>query len=294
MSIEFKGALTAIVTPFSSDGKAVDFDSLKRLVDFQLRSKIDGIVVCGSTGEAATLREDEYRDVVSFVRAETKGKVPCIAGIGTNDTSRAVELAAWLDTVGLDALLVVAPPYNKPPQKGIIAHFTAIRGTTGLPLIAYNIPGRSGVNIQPSTLAAMHREGVINAVKESSGNVDNTLEITMHTDRKLPVLSGEDAQVIAIMANGGTGVISATGNVIPERFVAMTHAALEGDFATALREQVAALPIVKAVFMETNPIPAKVALTQMGVLKHATVRLPLVAAEAATVTALTQLLHPRS
>ncbi|WKZ56775.1 MAG: 4-hydroxy-tetrahydrodipicolinate synthase [Bdellovibrionota bacterium] len=289
-SSALQGSFTALATPFSADGSKVDFDSLSRLIEHQITNGAHGVVVCGSTGEAATLQESEYKEVVSFSVREVNQRVPVIAGIGSNDTARAVEMARWLDSTAVDGLLVVAPPYNKPPQRGIIAHFDAVHAVNKRPIVAYNIPGRTGVNILPATLAAMFDEGVIAGVKESSGVVDNTLEITALTGGRLPVLSGEDAQVVALMANGAKGVITATGNVIPETFVNMTRAALSGDFSAARAEQLAALPVVKAMFSETNPIPVKAALHMIGVISHPTVRLPLVPAEPRTIELLRSVL----
>lgn len=280
--MQFKGTYTALATPFNADG-SLDLDSLANLCDFQLKAGVNGFVACGSTGEAATLSEEEYRKIVTFVQERAKGKVPVVAGIGTNDTRRAWAQAVMLSELRVDGILVVTPPYNKPPQRGIVEHFRAVKGHTELPIIAYNIPGRSAANILPVTLDQMAKENLIVSVKESSGNMDQVLDIIALIGKKVSILSGEDSLVHAMMASGAHGVISASANVAPELFVQMTDAFAAGRFEESRDTQLKLLPIVRALFTETNPIPAKVGLHLRGVIKHPTVRLPLVPAEASTV-----------
>lgn len=279
----FQGTYPAIVTPFNADGSAVDYDSLKALIDYQVRAGVQGIVVCGSTGEAATLSEDEYKNVVLSAKSMLGGRGQCIAGIGTNNTAKAQELAAFLSESKLDGILLVAPPYVKPPQRAIVEHFRAVKRCSTVPIIAYNVPGRSSVNIAAPTIAQLVQEGCIVGLKEALGSIDQVLDILAFTGDKLAMLSGEDSLVHATMASGGCGVISATANIIPEIFVELTTAALKGDWERARRAQFKALPIVRAMFMETNPIPVKTALALQGIIKYSAVRLPLVPAEAATV-----------
>jgi 4-hydroxy-tetrahydrodipicolinate synthase len=285
-----QGTLTAIVTPFTADSSAVDYDSFGKLLEFQIASGVSGIVVCGSTGEAATLNDDEYRKVVSFCREATRQKVLCIAGVGTNSTLRACEMATLLDGIGVDGILLVAPPYNKPSQEGIAEHFRRVKKSTRLPLIAYNIPGRSAVNILPQTLARLAEEGCIEGIKESSGSMDQVMDIAALCCKKASLLSGEDSLVTATMSCGGRGVISASANVIPSIFVELTRAALAGDFAGSLEKQFEALPVVRSMFIETNPVPAKAALKELGLIKHASVRLPLLEASGETLSKLRAIL----
>lgn len=279
----FKGTFTALCTPFTQDGGAIDFTSFEKLIDYQLGAGVDGLVVCGSTGEAATLSEDEYLSAVKFVRSKTKGRSFCVAGVGSSDTKRCCSLASAATELGADGILVTTPPYNKPQQRGVVEHFRALSKVTTLPLIAYNIPGRSALNLLPQTIATLADEGLIIGVKESSGNMDQVLDTLALVRDKISVVSGEDSLVNALMASGGHGVISASANVAPELFVKLTRAALSGEWSTARDAQFDLLPIVRAMFIETNPIPAKVGLHLKGVIAHPTVRLPLVAAEKTTV-----------
>ena len=286
-----KGTHTAIVTPFTKDGSAVDFDSLNNLIEFQIGAGVDGIVVCGSTGEAQTLGDDEFQKVVSFTKDSVRSRVPVTAGIGTNSTLKAAAIAGLLDEIGVDGILVVAPPYNKPPQRGIIAHFEAIKRATRLPLIAYNVPGRTGCNILPATIATLVRQGTVIGVKEASGSMDQVLDLLTLVRDDCAVLSGEDSLVSSLMLSGGKGVISASANIIPEIFVEITAAALGGDWERARDAQFRALPWIRLMFSETNPIPVKTAVALKGVIKHATLRQPLCAAEEGTVERIRSMLR---
>lgn len=287
---QLKGVYTAIVTPFKPDASAIDYDSALKLLNFQLEAGVSGLVICGSTGEAMTLSDAEYREYVAFVHKEVRGRVPCIAGIGTSSTARAQELAQWLERAGLDGALVVAPPYNKPSQEGIYAHFAAIKKSSALPLVAYNIPGRAVVNIQPGTVARMANDRLIVGLKDSTASLEQHMDLLALVGDGIAVMSGEDALVYALMACGATGVICATANAAPHVFVELCASALEKDFETALQCQMQALPIVRAMFLETNPIPVKAALAAKGVIQSASVRLPLTSAKAETVQKIRQVL----
>ncbi|MCB9030543.1 MAG: 4-hydroxy-tetrahydrodipicolinate synthase [Deltaproteobacteria bacterium] len=270
------GTLPAIATPFSQDGSEVDYKSLEKLLEYQLKAGVNGIVVCGSTGEAATLSAEEYRSVVKFVKESVSGKVPVIAGVGVNSTQRGVELATLCSEIGVDGLLVVVPYYNKPPQQGVLAHFETIKKATKLPIIAYNVPGRTACNLTASTLKTLADNETIIGVKEASGNMTQMMEYLSQTRSQIAVLSGEDNLVYSCMCSGGRGTISASANVIPELFVEVTDACRNHDYEKAMVAQERILPVFNVMFMETNPMPVKAALALKGVIAHDTMRLPLV------------------
>ncbi len=281
--ITLRGAYTALVTPFSADGASVDYRSLERLVDFQLSAGVRGFVIAGSTGEGMTLADPEYRDVLGAVVAAVRGRVPCVAGVAANATSRAVFLANIAAEVGADGLMVVVPYYNKPSQDGIFQHVKAVHAAVKLPIIVYNIPGRTVANALPETAERLANEGLIVGWKDSTGSLDQAMDTLARLRGRLSFLSGEDAIVLPLLACGGHGVISAAGNVIPEHFVKLCSAAEQGDWQRAREAQFAALPFVRACFLETNPVPVKAALALRGIIAHAAVRLPLLPAQAATV-----------
>lgn len=270
-----QGVFTALVTPFAKDG-SLDLRSLEKLIDFQLKAGIHGFVACGSTGEAATLSPQEYLKVVGAVRERTRGVCPCIAGISVSSTAVAVETAKAASEIGCDALLVAAPPYNKPSQAGLIEHFRALKQATALPLIAYNIPGRSGVGFTPATLGALSSEGLIIGIKDSTGSVDLVADTINAVGPRCQVLSGEDSLTLAVLAYGGTGVISASANALPNEFVELTTAFFEGELADARRTQLSLLAKIRALFVESNPVPVKTVLALKGIIAEPTVRLPLV------------------
>lgn len=287
---DLRGTYPALVTPFSCGGETVDFDSLAALVDYVLAARVNGVVVCGSTGEAASLSDDEYRSVVRFVRECVAGRAPCVAGIGTSSTKRACETAEFLKSAGLDGALLVGPPYIKPPQSGVIEHFKAVQRASGLALIAYNIPGRAVVNILPETILQMAAQGLILGVKEASGSMDQAMDIAAGMSEDFALLSGEDSLVHAVMSLGGRGTITAAANVIPELMVEITDNALRGQWKSSLAAQKKALPVIRALFRETNPIPLKCALCIKGVISSAAVRVPLMPASAGTENLLRSLL----
>jgi 4-hydroxy-tetrahydrodipicolinate synthase len=272
--MRFAGSYVALVTPFGTDGR-LDEDALRRLVRRQLRAGTAGLVPCGSTGEAATLSHEEYRLVITLTIAESLGTLPVIAGVGTNATAKAVELAREAESLGADALLVLAPYYNKPTQEGLYQHFRAVARSTRLPVVVYNIPGRTAVNILPQTLLRIAADCPnVAAVKEASGSLDQVSEIVAGAPRGFAVLSGDDSLTVPMMAVGAAGVISVVANVAPKQTAAMCAAAQGGDFQKARALHRKLFPLVKALFVETNPIPVKAALGMMG-LCGGTPRLPL-------------------
>jgi 4-hydroxy-tetrahydrodipicolinate synthase len=275
-TLNLQGVFTALVTPFSADGSRVDYDSLARLIEFQKAAGVHGVVACGSTGESATLSESEYVEVVRFVRERTKGALPCIGGISVSSTARAVEMARQVEELGWDGVLLAAPPYNKPTQFGLLEHCRAVKRAVSLPLIAYNIPGRSSVAFLPSTLGTLSREGTIAGIKESSGSVDTIADTLSVVDPKCQVVSGDDSLTLAVLAYGGTGVISAAANALPREFVALDSAWRAGNAFDARKEQMAILAKIRALFIESNPVPVKTVLALQGVIATPSVRLPLV------------------
>lgn len=279
----FRGTFTAIVTPFTKDGSEVDYTSFRNLIEYQISSGINGLVVCGSTGEAVTLSDAEYRSVIKAAVECTAGRVPLVAGVGSSSTARAVEMAKFVDSAGVEAVLLVAPPYNKPPQDGIIAHFAEVKKNISLPIIAYNVPGRASINMAPETIAALAQRGLIVGLKEANGSLMQVLDTVALVGRSIAVMSGEDALIHATIASGGCGVISVISNAWPEETLAITDNALQGNWEDALQAQLKALPLVRTAFCETNPIPIKTALALKGIIKSPALRLPLIAAQSATV-----------
>lgn len=278
MSKKFSGAITALVTPFQEDGK-VDVESLKNLVRFQIKGHINGIVPCGTTGEAVTLDQDEYRLVVETVVKEAKGKVPIIAGAGSNDTHKAIHYSQIAEEAGADALLHVTPYYNKPTPAGLLAHFKAIAKASDLPIILYNVPGRTGSNVSAGTTIKISKEvPQVVGVKEASGNITQMMEIVKGVSSSFSVLSGDDAFTLPLMAVGGVGIISVASNEAPKAMSDLAAACLAGDFAKARRLHYEWLDLMNINFIESNPIPVKTALALMGKIKEV-FRLPLVGME---------------
>jgi len=269
----FKGTATAIVTPMKDD-LTVDYDALGRLIDFQILSGINAIVAVGTTGESATLEYSEQKDVIRFTVERVAGRVPVIAGAGTNNTLHVLENVRNACEAGADALLVVTPYYNKATQNGLIAHFTAVADTSTVPVILYNVPGRTGCNLLPKTVAKLAEHPNIVAIKEASGNMAQLVELVALCGDKLDIYSGEDALNVPIMSMGGKGAISVLSNVMPRESVAMTDACLAGDYPTAAKWQCKMLPLIQALFCEVNPIPAKAAVAAMGFGRE-NIRMPL-------------------
>ncbi|MDD5655796.1 MAG: 4-hydroxy-tetrahydrodipicolinate synthase [Elusimicrobia bacterium] len=272
--MKFEGSYVALVTPFARDG-SIDEPALRRLVRRQLRAGTAGLVPCGSTGEAATLSHDEFRRVVTLVLEESRGLLPVMAGVGTNSTAKAVELAREAESLGADALLVLAPYYNKPTQEGLYRHFRAVAAGTRLPVVVYNIPGRAAVNILPATLLRIARDCPnAAAVKEASGSLDAVSEIVGAAPKGFAVLSGDDSLTLPMLAVGARGVVSVAANLAPRPMAELCAAALAGDFRRARVLHRRLFPLMRALFVETNPIPVKAALDMMG-LCAAAPRLPL-------------------
>ncbi len=259
----FEGAATAIVTPMTNDG-AVDYAAFARMIDWQIAEGIAAIVVAGTTGESSTLGDEEHRDVIAFAVNQVAGRVPVIAGTGSNDTPYAVELTKFACEVGADAVLVVTPYYNKATQKGLIANYTAIADASTKPVILYNVPSRTGCNILPATAAVLAEHPMIAAIKEASGDLSQVAETARLVEGKMDIYSGNDDQIIPIMSLGGKGVISVLSNVLPAKTQEMCDRFLKGDVAGARRLQLDLLPLTHALFSEVNPIPVKAATAAMG------------------------------
>lgn len=268
------GAGTAIVTPFSGTGE-LDEPALRRFVAWQVEEGIDFIVPCGSTGEAATMTGEEQRRVVEITVEVVGGRVPVVAGAGSNDTARALAYSRMMRDAGATHLLHVSPPYNKPPQRGIIAHFRAIADTVNIPIVLYNVPGRTGSNVTAETTLELADRANIVAVKEASGNLAQINEIIRHRPHNFSVLSGDDALTLAVMAAGGDGVISVTSNAAPALVSQLCSAARRGDYDDARAIDGRLALWTHAAFVESNPIPVKAALAMMGMIGN-NLRLPLV------------------
>ena len=263
MSI-FEGAGVALITPMHAD-KSVNYAKLEAVIEDQIAKGTDAIIICGTTGEASTLSHEEHVDVIRACVKDVGGRVPVIAGTGSNSTETAVYLSAEAEKAGADALLLVTPYYNKATQKGLIAHFTAIADAVSLPAILYNVPGRTGCNILPQTAVALAKNVKnIVAIKEASGNLSQIADLLALADGCLDVYSGNDDQIVPIMALGGKGVISVLSNVAPAKTHALAAACLEGDYQTAARLQLEAIELCHALFCEVNPIPVKKAMQLMG------------------------------
>lgn len=272
--MKLEGSYVALVTPFDREGR-LDEDAYRRLIRRQLKGGTRGLVPCGSTGEAATLVHEEYRRAIEIACDESRGEVPVIAGVGTNATWKAVESAREAESLGADALLVLAPYYNKPTQEGIYQHFRAVARESRLPIVVYNIPGRTGVNILPKTLARMAKDlPSIVAVKEAAGSLDQVSEILTLTRPGFTVLSGDDSLTLPMMAIGAKGVVSVVANVAPKETQALCRAALDGNHKRAAQLHLKLFPLIKSLFVETNPIPVKAALSMMGLCRPEP-RLPL-------------------
>lgn len=270
----FTGAAVAIITPMRADG-SVDFEELGRIIDDQIDNGTDAIVICGTTGESPTLTDEEHTACIRYAVKKTAGRVPVIAGTGSNDTKYAIWLSRQAQADGADALLLVTPYYNKTSQAGLIAHYTAIADAVDLPCILYNVPSRTGCNLTAASLAQLAKHPNINAVKEASGNISQVAEIAAACGEELNIYSGNDDQIVPLLALGGKGVISVLSNVAPRYTHDICAKWFAGDTAGSLAMQLAALPLCKALFADVNPIPVKWAMNRLG--WHAgACRLPLV------------------
>lgn len=268
----FQGIATALVTPMTATG--VDYDALARLIDFQLEEGIHALVAVGTTGESATLTPEERKEVIRFTVNRVNGRVPVIAGTGTNNTLHVLDFTKAACDDGADAVLVVTPYYNKATQSGLLAHFTAVADASEKPVILYNVPSRTGCNLLPDTVAKLSQHEKIVAIKEASGDMSQVVEIFAKCGDKLDVYSGEDALIVPMMSMGGAGCISVLSNVVPGLTAKMANLALAGDFAGAAALQCKLLPLVRCLFSQVNPIPAKAAVSAMG-FGQEHIRLPL-------------------
>lgn len=271
MSI-FKGSGTAIITPFNETG--VDFKKFDELLEKQISAKTDAIIVCGTTGEASTMTEDERKETIKFAVNIVNKRVPVIAGTGNNNTRASVILSKWAESIGVDGLLIITPYYNKTTQKGLIAHFGEIASNVKIPLILYNVPSRTGMNLLPSTILELSKYDNITAVKEASGDISQIAKIKALCGDRIDIYSGNDDQVVPILALGGLGVISVAANIIPEQMHNICQEFFNGNFTDSLNLQLKYLSLINMLFIETNPIPVKTAMNLMG-MEVGPLRLPL-------------------
>ena len=268
----FSGSMVALVTPFK-DGK-VDWESLEGLVEFHIKNGTHGIVPCGTTGESATLTHQEHDAVIVAVIKAVKKRVPVIAGTGSNSTEEAIRLTREAEKAGADGALLISPYYNRPTQEGIYQHYKKVAESVGIPLIVYNIPGRTGSKIEPETLARLSDIKNVAGVKEATGSVDQAIDVLRLCGDQLAVYSGEDSLTFSLMALGGKGVISTVANIVPKEMSELAQVCLKGDWEKGRSLQLKLVPLIRAVFIETNPIPVKTALSLIGKCR-ADLRLPM-------------------
>ncbi len=259
----FKGAGVAIVTPFKADG-SVDYDALAAMLEFQIENHTDAIIICGTTGEASTLTDDEQINVIEFTVKKVNKRIPVIAGAGSNDTAHGMQLAKRAEEVGADGLLIVTPYYNKTTQRGLVKYYKDMAGAVNIPIIMYSVAGRTGLNIAPATVAELADVENIVAIKEASGNISQVAEIAALCGDKIDIYSGNDDQIVPLLSLGGKGVISVLSNVAPQYTHDMVQSYLDGDVKKACELQLGAIDLVKKLFIEVNPIPVKEALAMMG------------------------------
>ena len=274
----FRGAATALITPLNENG--VDYEAFGRVIDWQIEQGINALVIAGTTGEGSTLSDAEHRDVLAYAARRIAGRVPMIAGTGSNDTAYAVSLTKFACEIGADAMLVVTPYYNKTTQNGLVKMYSTIADASTKPLILYNVPSRTGVNIEPATYLKLAEHPNIRAIKEANGNISKIVEAFSLVGDRLDIYSGNDDQVVPILSMGGAGVISVLSNVAPAETVKMCQLCFDGDYAAAAKMQCEYLPLINALFSEVNPIPAKAAMAAMGWCENY-LRLPLTEMEPA-------------
>lgn len=268
----FQGAATALITPMK--GYEVDYDKFGKLIDWQIEQGIDGLVICGTTGEGSTLSDEEHREVLRYAVERVAGKVPVIAGTGSNDTAYAIELTKFACEIGCDAMLVVTPYYNKATQNGLIQTFTAIADASTKPVILYNVPSRTGCNLLPATCAKLAEHPMITGIKEASGNISQVAELMALCGDKIDLYSGNDDQIVPILSLGGKGVISVLSNCMPKETSQICQKFFDGDVAGSAKMQLDLLPFINSLFSEVNPIPVKAAMEAMGFC-DGDIRLPL-------------------
>ena len=269
----FTGAGVAIVTPFTSDNK-INYDKLAELLEFQIANKTDAIIICGTTGEGSTLDHDEHSEAIRFTVEVVNKRIPVIAGTGSNDTAYAIDLTKFACEAGADAMLLVTPYYNKATQKGLIQMYSGIADAASKPVILYNVPGRTGCNMLPKTVAEMAEHPNIVAIKEASGNISQIAEIAALVGDRMDISSGNDDQIVPVLSLGGKGVISVLSNILPAETSLMCKKFFNGDVAGARRMQLDYLELINTLFCEVNPIPVKAAMNEMGFCSN-DIRLPL-------------------
>ena len=270
----FTGSAVALATPFNEDF-TINYDQFVNLIHFHLENETDAIVVCGTTGESPTLKNEEKFRLFEIAVKEVNGQIPVIAGTGTNDTAHAIELSIRAEELGVDALLLITPYYNRTTQEGLVRHYTAIADVVDIPIILYNVPSRTGVNIEPLTVQRLSKHKNIRAVKEASGDISQVAEIARLIPKDFYLYSGNDDQVVPLLSLGGHGVISVLANIMPVEAHNMVMEYLNGNIEEALRLQLLTKPLIDALFIEVNPIPVKSALNYMG-MNVGSLRLPLV------------------
>lgn len=268
----FEGVATALITPFKED--KIDWQAFERIIEFQIENGVDALVVCGTTGEGSTLSDEEHRQCIKFVVDKAAHRIPVIAGTGSNDTAYCLDLTTCACQLGVDGVLVVTPYYNKATQGGLIEVFMKVADTSTAPVILYNVPSRTGVNIKPQTYEKLVQHENIVAIKEANGNISSVVETCSLIGKNACLYSGNDDQIVPIMSLGAKGVISVLSNVVPKQTVEMAHAALDGDFKKAAEIQLGMHDLVDALFSEVNPIPVKAACAKMGLCENC-LRLPL-------------------
>ncbi|MEQ8197880.1 MAG: 4-hydroxy-tetrahydrodipicolinate synthase [Clostridiaceae bacterium] len=271
MSI-FTGAGVAIITPFSEDG--INFNKLEELIEWQIKEGTDAIIICGTTGEASTMTETERKAAIAFTVEKVNKRIPVIAGTGSNNTKTSMEMSIWAESIGVDGLLIINPYYNKTSDRGLFEHFKAINDSVNIPIIVYNVPSRTGMNITSKALEGLSNLSNIVAVKEASGNISQVAEIAAKLKGKIDIYSGNDDQIIPILSLGGKGVISVLSNIVPSVVHKMCQSYFDGNVLEAQELQLNYLSLINSLFIETNPIPVKTAMNLMG-LQVGELRLPL-------------------
>lgn len=271
MSI-FKGSGVAIVTPFNQSG--VDLEKLKEIIEDQIKAGTDAIIVCGTTGEASTMSESERKEAIKHTVDVVNKRIPVIAGTGSNNTDASVKMSIWAESIGVDGLLIITPYYNRTTQKGLVAHFGEIASNVKIPIILYNVPSRTGMNLLPQTILQLTKFSNIVAVKEASGDISQIAKIKAFCGDKIDIYSGNDDQVVPILALGGVGVISVAANIIPNEMHRMCDEFFKGNLNNALELQLKYLSLINTLFIENNPIPVKTAMNLMG-MRVGHLRLPL-------------------
>ncbi len=271
---KFKGAFVAIITPFTDEGK-IDEKALRELIEFQIESGTHGIVPCGTTGESATMSHEEHHLVVELTIKQVNGRVPVLAGAGSNSTAETIELTRHAKEAGADGVLLITPYYNKPSQEGLYQHFKAVNDAVDIPMILYNVPGRTSVNMLPATVARCAELKNVAGIKEATGNLNQVSEVIRLCPDDFAVMSGDDFTAMPTVAIGGTGVISVVSNVAPAEMARLMDLALAGSFEEAREVHYRLFPLMQAMFIDTNPVPAKTALAIMGRIKTSRPRLPL-------------------